>query len=64
MNTHCSLCMWRSVEEELRIEQCICCGHKYPLVINYKPNNSAEYKCVMCQESFVKENDSTAMQNS
>lgn len=56
--------MWRSVEEELRIEQCICCGHKYPLVINYKPNNSAEYKCVMCQESFVKENDSTAMQNS
>lgn len=54
---HCSLCMWRSVEDNLRTDQCIYCNHKHPFVIKYIPNNSATYKCIMCQKSFKQSNE-------
>lgn len=54
MNTHCSLCMWRSVENDLRIEECVYCGHKHPFVSEYMQGEYVKYKCMMCQKSFEK----------
>lgn len=46
--------MWRSVEDDLRVEECVYCGHKYPFVSEYMQGEYVKYKCMMCQKIFEK----------